>query len=310
LAAAVAAAAYGTVRVLFFDRGFIGLPPVGATPSEPEGGKLLVWFWGKFAGDPPGKSRVLVYGDGRLIVLRGARIPEGANPISSGFLEQRLTPDGVELLLKELLATGLFERDIHLLNNGSLEHGYWGDIRVRNGERLVHVDWEDPGGFPPPEGRLPAAPEQARALDRVYELLADPAAWLPASAWADREIKGYVASRYEVCVGRDGFASGGLASDVAALPPAARELFRARRWTRVERSQSSLRQTPPSAAPGDYCAAATTEEARAFAEALAELERDDRVGSHQLAYLVPRLRGVIWFEPYLPHGETICTPCG
>ena len=37
------------------------------------------------------------------------RLPEAANSWSSGFLEQRLTPEGVELLRSEIVSTGLFE---------------------------------------------------------------------------------------------------------------------------------------------------------------------------------------------------------
>jgi hypothetical protein len=43
--AAAAAAAYGTVRVLFLDEGFIGLPSIGARPSAPESGELVIQNW-------------------------------------------------------------------------------------------------------------------------------------------------------------------------------------------------------------------------------------------------------------------------
>ncbi len=33
------------VRVFFLDKGFIGLPPVGATPSAPESGELVLHWW-------------------------------------------------------------------------------------------------------------------------------------------------------------------------------------------------------------------------------------------------------------------------
>jgi hypothetical protein len=36
------AAAIGTVRDFILDRGFIGLPPQGATPSAPESGELVL----------------------------------------------------------------------------------------------------------------------------------------------------------------------------------------------------------------------------------------------------------------------------
>src|SRR5215211_4532921 len=77
--------------------GFIGLPPRGAEPSTPRRGELLAFWWGSVPGDW-GKSRFWVFADGRLISLREADIPEGANSSSTGFLEQRITPEGVELL--------------------------------------------------------------------------------------------------------------------------------------------------------------------------------------------------------------------
>jgi hypothetical protein len=40
------ASAIGGVRAFFLDRGFIGLPPVGATPSTPERGELVLAYLG------------------------------------------------------------------------------------------------------------------------------------------------------------------------------------------------------------------------------------------------------------------------
>ena len=93
--------------------GFIGLPPRGATPSTPRTGELVASWWGDTAGDW-GKSRYWVFADGRLISLREANIPEGANPGFTGFLEQRLTPAGVELLDSEVVGSDmpLVPRDV------------------------------------------------------------------------------------------------------------------------------------------------------------------------------------------------------
>jgi hypothetical protein len=67
--------------------GFDGLPPEGATPSKPLRGELVMkegtsnalapWYW------------VNVYADGRLI---------WSDPTAPRWIEQRLTPEGVELL--------------------------------------------------------------------------------------------------------------------------------------------------------------------------------------------------------------------
>ena len=77
--------------------GFIGLPPSGAQPSTPQRSELVAEWWASVPGDW-GKSKFWLFADGRLISLREADIPEGANPRSTGFLEQRITPEGVEIL--------------------------------------------------------------------------------------------------------------------------------------------------------------------------------------------------------------------
>jgi hypothetical protein len=71
--------------------GFGGLPPEGATQSEPQHGELVMTD----GGSPPWYS-VNLYADGRLIWARDAR---PGNPAGvSVWIEQRLTPEGVELL--------------------------------------------------------------------------------------------------------------------------------------------------------------------------------------------------------------------
>ena len=44
LVAVVTASAFA-VRAFFLDKGFVGLPPVGATPSTPESGVLEMFYW-------------------------------------------------------------------------------------------------------------------------------------------------------------------------------------------------------------------------------------------------------------------------
>ncbi|HUF83972.1 MAG TPA: hypothetical protein VMQ81_05195, partial [Acidimicrobiia bacterium] len=76
--------------------GFIGLPPEGARPTpilgdavldiascpyEPTGVPSEVSGW---------SGELTVFGDGRLIWLEYADVPEGANRLSTGYLEQRL----------------------------------------------------------------------------------------------------------------------------------------------------------------------------------------------------------------------------
>jgi hypothetical protein len=80
-------------HVSYRDVGFIGLPPPGAAPSSPTSGELVESFW-----LPPVPGRAgyyggaLLYADGRLIWL------EYYDDASTGYLEQRLTPEVVELV--------------------------------------------------------------------------------------------------------------------------------------------------------------------------------------------------------------------
>ena len=150
LATAVTAAGWAIVREVVLDKGFVGLPPVGATPSAPESGELVIQYWVGREGPGPGdEGRGWVYADGRLITLR-----------HFGFLEQRLTPAGVELLRSDLVSNGLFEHHQPAPDPVS-PHNV---IQVRVGDRLVRVH----AFFP----------------DRLRERLVHPASWLPASAWA------------------------------------------------------------------------------------------------------------------------------
>ena len=299
LLAALTASAFGAVRDILRDVGFIGLPPQGATPSPPENrgampaarqsGKLVLFYWGPAAGNSDygrggvGKSRIWVYGDGRLIFLREAAIPEGANRLFTGFLEQRLRPEGAERLRSETVSAGL-------LAEGGEPVPFGIQIKVRSGDRLVRV-------------------ERVSDLERLVARITEPASWLPASAWDDGESRAYVPSKYAVCYG-GGPELLGLARILSVLPRPAADLLRAK-------------ESKEQGAGGFYCSDATTEEARALAVAL---ERgsvqggsgDDRgpARAFRLEYVfdVPGTTTAeqvsVFFEPYLPHGEWTCSPCG
>jgi hypothetical protein len=313
------ASAFGGVRAFFLDRGFIGLPPLGATPSTPESGELEILYRGHGdAGDKPGDGpgiQAWVYADGRLISLqKGSDLPESANPLSTGFLEQRLTPEGVELLRSEVASTGLFDRDRVLIT----DRGGPSFVDIRNGDRLVHVGVVRECANPhapcllPIPGATNATPEQANALYRLNRRLADPASWLPQSAWADRDIRAYVSSKYAVCYG-------GWPPDqqversriLGLLPAAARDLL----------GDATPRQGPLFGEPGnfrpsyEYCADLTTEETRAIAVALDDAGLERGGDAYRLHYRIEAPGSnsgevFVYFEPYLPHGEIVCTVCG
>jgi hypothetical protein len=285
--AAVAATTVGAVRYFVLDKGFIGLPPIGATPSAPESGELVIQYWIDTDGPKgTGEARAWVYADGRLITLR------------SGFLEQRLTPEGVELLQSEIVSAGL---EHYQPAPGPWIHNV---IQVRIGDRLVGYH----ANFP----------------ERLRERLADPASWLPASAWANRQIRPYVASRYSVkyharpqTLERSRILS--------LLPAAAEDMLRAKDAV-TEYGHLGSPAFPPLLPITTYVSDLTTEEARALAQALddAGLKPDRLRGELMYSSEIPgtsvdpprpekgpvRNEVFIFFWPYLPNGESICSQCG
>jgi hypothetical protein len=321
------ASAIGSVRDFILDRGFIGLPPDGATPSAPESGELILRWNGDSAThattDPRGFFNApfvaaRVYADGRMIWWRDGQVPEGANEHMSGYLEQRLTPEGVELLRSEVV--GLLDRSRTLLETEPfvddpisgpfgglalfvpLAHGSGhGSVEVRNGDRLVRLQWlhSDAEAF---EGTI-ATPGQLADLRRIDALLTDPASVLPASAWAAREVRAYVPSHYAVCIHT------APPKDVSRLlpllPAQAADALRDKSWTSSEGDVVEA----PNVVLGrsvTYCSKLATEEAREVANTVSGLTRNP----WPLTLMYDVAEGVdnlgpttISFDPYFPDGQ-------
>ena len=70
----------------------IGLPSEGATPSAPEHAELVEEY------SVPSGAQVRLYADGRLIWFKASPPPDSRRSFATGWLEQRLTPAGVELV--------------------------------------------------------------------------------------------------------------------------------------------------------------------------------------------------------------------
>ncbi len=284
--------------------GFIGVPPEGATPSGPESGELVISLYGSTGGP---RTRLWVFADGRLIWQQDANLPEGANEQSTGYLEQRLTPAGVELLRSEIVSTGLFDDDLALAGVSGPEPFL--TIRVRSGDRFVRLNYGWPGWVK--DGTPIATAAQASALAWVDDRLTDPGSWLPASAWQDQEIRAYVPSRFQVCYGPNANLHVDASRILSLLPPPVEDLLRA-----------APRTDAPNHVVMIGCHDVTTEEARALADALdrAGLTKSPIENAWALGYrFEPRtpiapgpIENTVFisFEPYLPDGEVTCSTCG
>ena len=303
IVAVVAASGFAARELLVLDRGFIGLPPRGATPSAPESGELVASFIYRSVTLNEELRRVWVYADGRVIWYRGEEnVALGGNPLEQGFLERRLTPEGVELVRSELLATGLFDDDRVIVVRGKGNGFFLGYAEARDGDRLVRVSWLNDYNMTPQtqdEGTT-ATVDQVNALRRIDYLAADLDAWLPASAWEARKTRAYVASRYVFCSD----------SDPTLLPETVQALLHGYEF--VWKASLWIQQG---------CAVVPTDAARAIDRALAAagLEAGDgpgkNTGRYRQVYRLPgvessSLVGYVFFEPMLPHGEWVCTPCG
>jgi hypothetical protein len=289
---AVATATALAVRAFVPDKGIIGLPPVGATPSAPKSGVLEMHSW-----LPPVRRQdtVLsrqswVYADGRLIRLGLSR---ANGRLRRGFIEQRLTGEGVKLLRAEIVSAGGFGHAQPPPGSTSLNQTFGpAYIEVRKGDRLVPLRW-------------------ARDLKRLEARLADPESWLPASAWKQTKFRAYVPSRFEVCAravvvpdldkpAQTRPVPIGPARIVALLPKAAQSVLRVRAWN------------ARGAAPG--CFAVTTNEARSLAKALdgagPATARKGRAIRLHYTFDAPGPNRQVWisFDPFLPHGEVARSP--
>jgi hypothetical protein len=281
--------------------GIIGLPPEGATPSTPDRGELVLASWAGTTSGP--RTWMWVYADGRVIRRQEAvtPVPYGDGNHFTVFIEQRLTPAGVELLRSEVISSELFEKNQELTVDANI--GYSAFIEVRRGDRFVRVSYtgRTVGTLTSPAPQ-PATQAQGRALLGLDAKLGDPASWLPATAWEDRTIRPYVPSMYAICYSGGPPGPGnaaGAAQILDALPKAAADLLRTKdRTTEV----------------GDHCSQVSSAEARRLAEAFDEAGYPRTQRTAALSYVVkvpgPLEEIFIGFDPILPHGEATRTAGG
>ena len=276
--------------------GFVGLPPEGAAPSSPTTGDLVLQVMTR-------TKPVWVYQDGRMISFqRGAAlIPEAANDEFSGFLEQHLTPEGVEMLRSYLVDNAMTitpsSPDRHPGATGPL---------VRVGDQISTVSVHGCGW-------VVGCPR-----------ISFPETWLPASAWTDRQYRAYVPSGFEICYGGSVVPDGLSPGDLAALPPdvyvqpARVELVRAALPAEASALLSPVGSQDGSSENG--CAVVGTADARIIDRAMKAAGVRPHEGSelHLIHYTfgIPPAAGQtaaieahLGFQPVLPHGATACTDC-
>ena len=259
---------------------FIGLPPIGALPSLPETGELVLYARGRCTS--VGEfCFVWLYADGRLIWIRDGASPFGANEHTTGLLEQRLAPSGVASLMSVFSATGAcggVDRRVPIICAPGI-----------------------PGSAP-----FPKIPVRGWV---------DPSWGLPASDWEDPSISAFVPSGMGACflesntISADSFTSWQRVESSRVLewlPPSAANLLRGR-----DVKFPPLQFAPDERGPGlaMTCFGLTTPEARELSDILsrAGLERDELMAAYALGYHVapppPFDDGVIWIAPILPNGE-------
>jgi hypothetical protein len=163
-------------------------------PMEPAVSEAMLHLrWDRGA---RGDEEVAVYADGRVIWEIGDGDP--------GYLQMRLTPEGVERLRSRSVSTGLFEQDQGL----TLDHGP-GIMEVRRGDRSVIIGWgEDPSVIrswakavaPRGLGRTSAATgEQEIEVIELVKFFRDPKAWrLPRRMYVQSEASPFLPSRLVV----------------------------------------------------------------------------------------------------------------
>jgi hypothetical protein len=224
------------------------------------------------------RTEMAVYADGR--VIRG---PDERG----GYLEQRLTPEGLEQLRSRALSTGLFERDLLALGADVVGSGY---VKVLREDRPVTVAWGRPpdvdvSGHGPEDRWVRASSAQAAEVTELDDFLRDPTTWgLTDDMYVQRELTPFIPSHLWVSYDRG-------RPNWSQVPSPAREVV-----TRI-------------IGPGfmDWCQNISLDQAREIAQALAEMgihtDYDDRFG---LTFSLPS--SFVHAHPALPHD--VGTVCG
>jgi len=237
-----------------------------------------------------GDVEVAIYADGRVNWAIGDGDP--------GYLQRRLTPEGVERLRSRAVSTGLFEQDQgltldHVDDPGLREHGVVrGSMEVRRGDRSVIVVWGEgrsavrswAEAFVPRDLETSAATaEQEAEVSELVAFFRDPTAWtLPRRMYVQPETSPFVPSRLRVV-----YDAG--APDWSTLPSPAREIIRGSRLEGLSR---------------DPCRVISTDQAREVARALTQAGIGADYDSQRGGLGFRAAGSFVHSKPALPHEVT------
>ena len=178
------------------------LPPAlsrgGPSPSAPEVGELAAVIVFSHHSE---NAKARRWGDGFLAVYADGRV------LSTGLGEtgeRRLTPDGVERVRQEFLATRVFDGSGPSADDNRVWYSCTCVISVQEGGRLLASDAA--GHAQNGEVGLagPIDPELDGKVGHLIDFVSDLASSLPSSAWADPEVREYVPSKYRLEVWDEG----------------------------------------------------------------------------------------------------------
>jgi hypothetical protein len=264
------------------------LEPAPVEPPISESGEVVFSF--KSWGPEPDSAEVVVTADGRVIWKTDEEV---------GFVQQRLSAEGVERIRSRLLSAGLFGGDLALVIDG-IDAGH---VTVDDGGRAVTAVWNS-SPVTVSDVRVnarfaPATPAQAAAVSELRALLSDPTAWeLPDGDYIQRDVTPFVPSHLSVGYDR-------ARPVLTDLPSPAREIL----------TRALQRPAPPDC--GHITIAKAEEIARALAAAGVRVEPAHRVGvgrefllselRYGFAFFDPSSSSLVHVDPVLPPDRVGCT---
>jgi hypothetical protein len=207
-----------------------GSSPTGAI-AHPTGDALILRIATEGGFIPPGATfsqipSLSVYGDGRIIEP-GAVTAIFPGPALPPLLVRRLSEAGIQAVLREVTATGLFAASQRFEGAGAFVADAATTVfTLHAGGRDVTVSVYALGTFDtshPPEGIGGGELAAHRALGQLSQRLTMLDAWLPPGAWVDDESRAFAPDAFRLLVRRadsDAPDQSGIANQLAPWPGA------------------------------------------------------------------------------------------